>query len=782
MPLRVRRGTNAERQTITPLEGELIYTIDTKQVYIGDGNTVGGISLVSSTGGYLGDDLTLNGNNIDGVGNIQIIGTIGNESIYLTGNKLTHISPFTENGHTMGVLQLGGTSLNNVEPHLQLLRNWENNKSPFEKNYSISNTFDAASIEYNASRGTISVPTTLQSGDWIFSNKFLGHDGNDHFVSSVVSYSVDNNASILPGIIPGKITFSTASSLGNLNNLVFDSKGFLGVNKTNPSAALDVIGNGKFTGTVSAAAFNGSLISNDSVLAFDDATGNFNGNTINGTVLNISDITIEGKYINSNNTYVSNGHLLGTIQFGGSVSDPLEPHCQIIRNWEDIFSPIEKIYGISNGYGCIYEDKYAVRNTIASPASLQPGDFLFSSRYLGFDGTDYATACGISCSVDSAGTIAPGKVPGKIIFTTTNNTVDFNILSFDSRGYLGVNTFIVTEALDVVGNGKFTGTVTGAAFVGSLLGNDSLLAFDDATGNITGNNITGSSINTSEISIVDNFIYPKNPFASNGHLLGTIQFGGSPSDPLEPHCQIIRKWEEVFSPIEKIYGVSNGFSSIYEDRYAARNSTATPASLQPGDFLFNTRFLGHDGNDYATVCGISCSVDETGTIEPGLIPGKISFTTTSDTTGFINVLSFDSRGYLGVNTFIVTEALDVVGNGKFTGTVTGAAFVGSLLGNDSLLAFDDATGNFNGNQITAAAFKGTFVADDSTIIVDGVNGNVTGNTVTSNGFVMFGSYDATARSNLTAANGMVIYNTTANRFQGFQNGAWINLDDGTAAP
>ena len=47
---------------------------------------------------------------------------------------------------------------------------------------------------------------------------------------------------------------------------------------------------------------------------------------------------------------------------------------------------------------------------------------------------------------------------------------------------------------------------------------------------------------------------------------------------------------------------------------------------------------------------------------------------------------------------------------------------------------------------------------------------------------MFGSYDATARSGLTAANGMVIYNTTANRFQGYQNGAWINLDDGTAAP
>ena len=49
------------------------------------------------------------------------------------------------------------------------------------------------------------------------------------------------------------------------------------------------------------------------------------------------------------------------------------------------------------------------------------------------------------------------------------------------------------------------------------------------------------------------------------------------------------------------------------------------------------------------------------------------------------------------------------------------------------------------------------------------------------GFVQFGSLTTTERNALTAANGMTIYNTTDNRFQGYQNGAWINLDDGTAA-
>jgi hypothetical protein len=58
MALRLRRGTNAERLLITPVEGELIYTTDTKLLYVGDGNTVGG-TLVTGAGG--GGSATLDG-------------------------------------------------------------------------------------------------------------------------------------------------------------------------------------------------------------------------------------------------------------------------------------------------------------------------------------------------------------------------------------------------------------------------------------------------------------------------------------------------------------------------------------------------------------------------------------------------------------------------------------------------------------------------------------------------------------------------------------------------
>lgn len=84
MALQVRRGTNAERLAVTPLAGELIFTTDTKQLYVGDGSTVGGItsiantidSVLADTTPQLGGTLDLNGNNITGTGNIDITGTI----------------------------------------------------------------------------------------------------------------------------------------------------------------------------------------------------------------------------------------------------------------------------------------------------------------------------------------------------------------------------------------------------------------------------------------------------------------------------------------------------------------------------------------------------------------------------------------------------------------------------------------------------------------------------------------------------------------------------------
>ena len=98
MALKLKRGTEADRLSYTPREGELIYTIDNKQIFVGDGITAGGnpasgggvvagLSVPASDPYYaeaqqspndpfLDGDLHLRGNDIIGTGNINIDGTI----------------------------------------------------------------------------------------------------------------------------------------------------------------------------------------------------------------------------------------------------------------------------------------------------------------------------------------------------------------------------------------------------------------------------------------------------------------------------------------------------------------------------------------------------------------------------------------------------------------------------------------------------------------------------------------------------------------------------------
>jgi hypothetical protein len=83
MALQLRRGTNAERATETFAAGELVYTTDTKQLYIGDGSTVGGILVsnsVASSPANLTQNLNLNGFNISGTGNITATAFVGDGS------------------------------------------------------------------------------------------------------------------------------------------------------------------------------------------------------------------------------------------------------------------------------------------------------------------------------------------------------------------------------------------------------------------------------------------------------------------------------------------------------------------------------------------------------------------------------------------------------------------------------------------------------------------------------------------------------------------------------
>ena len=117
MALQIRRGLEADRSSITPIEGELLYVTDTKEVYIGDGTTAGGTlvsgDLVDDTSPQLGGNLDLNGNDITGTGNISIDGTItatGNinlgdgsaDNVSVLGSLTTSLTPLLDSSVDIG--------------------------------------------------------------------------------------------------------------------------------------------------------------------------------------------------------------------------------------------------------------------------------------------------------------------------------------------------------------------------------------------------------------------------------------------------------------------------------------------------------------------------------------------------------------------------------------------------------------------------------------------------------------------------------------------------------
>ena len=69
-------------------------------------------------------------------------------------------------------------------------------------------------------------------------------------------------------------------------------------------------------------------------------------------------------------------------------------------------------------------------------------------------------------------------------------------------------------------------------------------------------------------------------------------------------------------------------------------------------------------------------------------------------------------------------------------------------------------------------------ADEDIIRFDAAGAEIA--TISSTGivsakFIQFGSYTTTQRNAISAANGMVVYNSTTNKFQGYAGGSWVDL-------
>jgi len=446
------------------------------------------------------------------------------------------------------------------------------------------------------------------------------------------------------------------------------------------------------------------------------------------------------------------------------------------------------------------------RGTEANRTSITPaeGELIYITDTKKLYSGDGTTAGGVLVTGGGA------DIPGITDNTTAGAVLTLGDLVIAIDADLSITGYEITGDgdIDITGNitasGAGTGIITASSFVGDVTGNVTGNASGAHTGTFDGD-MTGSVFGNDSTVIVD---------GNNNTLHGNLKDVNSIS---------------YATPLD----ISNETTGVVSTTYLSNTGEAaylkirrTDAGTAPDQ---NVGLLAWD------------QVDDTGTKtyvsfagwHSGLYIGTASDGTTYNATNYVGIT--DGNMALGDYTPAAGLRLDVRGNVKATGFIQTGSFTtaerDALTGAEGMIIYNSttnqlesyensawgATGGAGGGSIGNFTFASSIVdTDDSSgiVITPAVtmssdltveNDLVVSNTVTAGKFVSTGtetpeisaganlnltagnavvitssplrmaSFTTTERNALAAQNGDIIYNTTDNKFQGYENGAWANL-------
>lgn len=266
MALRLRRGTEAERSLITPASGELIYTTDTKKLYVGDGSTVGGndvtgrislselddvgTALVPPTDGqvlawdgvaeqWLPETISLTGGTGGGIveGSNYRINIVGSDSSLIVDTDNNVISGnFTGEMNATGVLDgdlIGSVFSDGSTILVDAVREKivgdidtqdirierDGNNLVFFRAFT-NTTGGANDFAVYSHRDTTDAPTPLTMGDGVFDLVGLGYQGTTYHPATFIRFRTDNE-----GVPSGDMDDQTVGIPGSILFTVFDDTG-----------------------------------------------------------------------------------------------------------------------------------------------------------------------------------------------------------------------------------------------------------------------------------------------------------------------------------------------------------------------------------------------------------------------------------------------------------------------------------------------------------------------------------------------------------------------------
>ena len=236
MALQIRRGTAAQRTSITPAAGELLYTTDTKLVYVGDGTTAGG-NIISGGGGItdivndttpqLGGNLDVNGHNIVSASNGNItISPNGTGRIFVT-SSITRTSGNINIAPLSGLTVIGDAP-NNVDGNLYIVR--DTYSTALGTGFTFAqhhNTAEAVNFSFFRSRGTADAQTKVLNNDRLGNIVFGASDGTQALGGAVIQATAVADSSV--NFLRANLRFLTSNGAFPLPHLELTYDGILKV-------------------------------------------------------------------------------------------------------------------------------------------------------------------------------------------------------------------------------------------------------------------------------------------------------------------------------------------------------------------------------------------------------------------------------------------------------------------------------------------------------------------------------------------------------------------------
>jgi hypothetical protein len=665
MALQIRRGIEVERFNPTTstgpvfAEGELVYITDTDALYIGDGATQGGLRvgsedlarlallLIADNSGAgasgnvkLNANLDLNTNNVIGVGNIDIDGTIrATGNINLGDNA------------SQDTVTLGAEVNSNITPKIDETYNIGNTTkrwmNGFFSGLDVSGNINATSVTGNivSNDSTLLVNTATNT---IFANvlqtpRLEGDSGTltvatDTVFAELATFQKDvtvNTEITSPsfiGALTGNVTGNvTGDVTGDVTgNLTGDTTGNHIGNVTGDVVGVhtgNVFGNvvGNITGDVT-----GSIFADDSTLLVDAVNGKIVGNiegdttgTHTGPV--IGDVTgnvvgnVTGN-VTGDTAGTHTGPVTGDVtgNVTGNVTGDVEgdlsgsvfaSDSSVLVDAVDGSIPALNIKGALSDND-ITGDLYSrfngtlIVDTSANPAIFNGNVTGILTGNVNSTGTSTMNAVNVTTAL-TADTLTvangitgnlTGDVSGDIIGNLLAATTNAN--DIDSSGTISANTVIA-------------GTVRGNALDGDLTGSvfaeNSSVIVDAINRSIDADSITVNAVKLTS----DNLQSSGNIFRIN-HIdpAQTLRFEFS--DP-------------VGRSVIDTQGITTGAIATNIAFNTSRGTPTVPNVVNPSDSLALITASGYDGAAQTLSSTIVMSVDGNKSVSVGDVPGKISF-------------------------------------------------------------------------------------------------------------------------------------------------------------